>query len=152
MRCQCAAIAASRLSRKHSSEVRRLSIKYRTHASSRQLATGTDMAMPEFELAQSAQWSQSLNKVLQTMLEALPLPKLEKLRRPLNWIEAVSERACRISSGSMHRFAPPANVSGHAVVLKTVTQGTPSQKASFCRPPESVKTTLDLAVRARFVS
>jgi len=38
------------------------------------------------------------------------------------------------------RLAPRFNVSGHSVVLRSVTHGVFSQKASFRIPPESVRT------------
>src|SRR5260370_1321883 len=37
-------------------------------------------------------------------------------------------------------FQPASTVSTHSVSSRMVTQGTPSQQASFCSPPESVRT------------
>src|SRR5581483_10985610 len=52
------------------------------------------------------------------------------------------------SSGSASRFAPAATVSTHSVLGRSVTHGTRSQYASFCRPPESVTTLLAPATRS----
>ena len=51
-------------------------------------------------------------------------------------------------SGSTSRFPPAATVSTHSVFGRSVTHGTPSQYASFCRPPESVTTRVAPATRA----
>src|SRR5262249_55280448 len=52
------------------------------------------------------------------------------------------------SSGSRRVFAPARTVSTHSVVLRNVTHGSPSQYASFCKPPESVTTRDASASRA----
>ena len=57
--------------------------------------------------------------------------------------------AAASSSGSTRTFAPAATVSTHSVLGRSVTHGTPSQYASFCRPPESVTTVSARARRAR---
>src|SRR6266542_2615582 len=54
-----------------------------------------------------------------------------------------SRTASRSASGSSSTsvFAPTSTVSVHSVDGRSVTQGMPYQYASFCRPPESVRTT-----------
>src|SRR5205823_3497798 len=54
----------------------------------------------------------------------------------------------RCGSSSTRTFAPTTTVSTHSVEGRSVTQGTPYQYASFCRPPESVAITRARDARA----
>src|ERR1043166_6120490 len=54
----------------------------------------------------------------------------------------------RSESVPVRMFHPCASVSVHSVASRTVTHGTPSQYASFCRPPEQVTSARDARTAA----
>ena len=69
------------------------------------------------------------------------MPVSVELRQVLGHVRGAHGGDEGAGSASTSTLAPSSTVSTHSVDGRAVTQGTPYQYASFCRPPESVTIT-----------